>query len=308
MRDRAEGPPRRAAAPSRGEVLRGIAADLEAAGLESPVLEAERLVSHALGISRADLLVSGAESLDPRAATAVAEVVARRLDHEPLQHIEGTAAFRQLILVSDRRALIPRPETEQLVDRMADWLGDRAPVERVLDIGTGSGAIALSLLTEGLATSVVALDTSERALTQADENAARSGVERSCLELRLCPADVWSALDPGERFDLIVSNPPYVEAAELARLPHEIRRFEPRAALAAGVDGLDVIRVLVGRAGAHLAPGGALFLEIGAGQGGAVRALLEDTGLFEGISVDADLLKRDRFVTARRKETPYSGG
>lgn len=308
MRDRTGEPSRRPAAPSRGDVLRGIAAELEAAGLESPLVEAERLVSHALGISRADLLVSPGESLDPRAATAVAEAVVRRLDHEPLQHIEGNAAFRQLILVSDRRALIPRPETEQLVDRIADWLGDRAPVERVLDIGTGSGAIALSLLTEGLATTVVALDTSEGALTQADENAARSGVERGRLEIRHCPAEIWPALERRERFDLIVSNPPYVEAAELVRLPDEIRRFEPRVALAAGVDGLDVIRVIVGRAGPHLVPGGALFLEIGAGQGGAVRALLEDTGVFERISVDADLTERDRFVTARRKETRHAGG
>lgn len=300
MRERAAGRLRRPRAPSRGDVLRGIAAELEAAGLESPRLEAERLLAHVLGISRSDLLLGATESLDPGAAGALAQAMARRLDREPLQHIEGRVAFRELVLVSDGRALIPRPETEQLLDGVRDWIGGRAPVARALDIGTGSGAIALSLLREGLAEFVVALDTSAAALAQAEENVGRAGIEESRLDMRLCPAEIWSALDPSEQFDFIVSNPPYVEEAAVESLPKEIRRFEPRGALNGGADGLEVIRTIVSGAGMHLFPGGGLFLEIGEGQGAGVRTLLEDAAVFEAISVGTDLSGRVRFVSARR--------
>jgi release factor glutamine methyltransferase len=308
MRDQAGEPVRRPGAPSRGETLRGVAAELEAAGLDSPLVEAERLLSHVLGISRADLVLSAGESLDPQAAGALADAVARRLDREPLQHIEGSAAFRELILVSDRRALIPRPETEELVDRVGSWLGQRAPVRRALDIGTGSGAIALSLLREGIAEMVLGLDTSAAALAQAKENAMLCGGVEDRLELRPCPATIWPALAPAEQFDLIVSNPPYVEEAEIERLADEIRRFEPRSALAGGEDGLETIRVIVQGAHAHLAPGAALFLEIGEVQGSAVHALLENAGIFDDISIDSDLAGRDRFAFGRRREASNARG
>lgn len=297
---------RRPGAPSRGEVLRGVTAELEAAGLESPRLEAERLLAHVLGISRSDLLLSETEDLGPDAAGDLARAVARRLDHEPLQHIEGSVAFRQLVLVSDDRALIPRPETEQLLDRVRQWIGSRAPLARALDIGTGSGAIALSLLSEGLAEVVVALDTSPAALAQAKENLHRSGVAPDRLDVRCCPAEIWPALDPDERFDLIASNPPYVEDGAVESLQEEIRRFEPRGALAAGPDGLAVIRTIVTGAGPYLAPGGALFIEIGEQQGSAVGALLERTEAFEAISIDPDLTGRDRFVFARKGDRSES--
>jgi release factor glutamine methyltransferase len=308
MRDQVGEPARRPGAPSRGEVLRGIAAELEAAGLDSPLVEAERLLSHVLGIPRRDLVLSAGERLDPEAAGALADAVARRLDHEPLQHIEGSTAFRELILVADGRALIPRPETEELVDRVGSWLGKRAPVQQALDIGTGSGAIALSLLREGLAERVLGLDASPEAMAQAKENAALSGVVEDRLELRLCPVTIWPALDPSEQFDLIVSNPPYVEESEVARLPAEIRRFEPRSALIGGVDGLEVIRTIIQGACAHLAPGAALFLEIGEGQGSAVQALLENARIFDSISIDSDLAGRDRFAFGRRREGSKARG
>lgn len=292
---------RRPGSPSRGDAVKGVAAELEAAGLESPLLEAERLVAHVLGISRSELVLSATESLDPRTAGALARAVARRLDREPLQHIEGSAAFRELVLISDHRALIPRPETEQLVDRVRDWIGERAPVRRALDIGTGSGAIALALLDEGLAETVVGLDTSADALLLAEENAGRSGFGDR-FDLRPCAPEIWSSLDPDERFDLIVSNPPYIATPDVDRLPDEIRHFEPAAALMAGTDGLAVIRTIVEGASAHLVPGAGLFLEIGAEQGDAVRALLQDSGGFEGISVSRDLAGHDRFAFARSRE------
>jgi release factor glutamine methyltransferase len=300
-------PVRRPAGPSRGEVLLGVLSELEAAGLETPRVEAERLIAHALGIPRSDLVLHAGARLQPEEAAAVARAVGRRLEREPLQHIEGAAAFRQLILVSDRRALIPRPETEQLVDRIADWLGERAPVARVLDIGTGSGAIALALLTEGLAERVVGLDVSAAALAQARENLARSDVDPDRLELRQCPAEIWPAVGPGAHFDLIVSNPPYVREGDLTALPEEINEFEPREALAAGADGLDVIRVIIAGSPAHLCSGGALCFEIGSDQGPAVRDLLAREESLEDISIEPDLAGRDRFAMARSKDSETRG-
>ena len=300
-------PVRRPTGPSRGEVLQGVASELEAAGLETPRVEAERLISHALGIPRSDLVLHAGDRLQPEEAAAVARAVGRRLEREPLQHIEGTAAFRQLILVSDRRALIPRPETEQLVDRIAEWLGDRAPVARVLDIGTGSGAIALAMLTEGLAETVVGLDVSAAALAQARENFVRSKVDPDRLELRECPVQIWPAVSPGARFDLIVSNPPYVRSSDLPDLPEEIHEFEPREALDAGAEGLDVIRVIIAGSPAHLRSGGALFFEIGADQGSAVRDLFAREENFEGISITPDLAGRNRFAVARLKNSEPRG-
>lgn len=291
---------RRPTAPRRGEVVRGVSSELEAAGLDDPRLEAERLIASALGLSRADLARSSTEPIHPEQARAVAAAVSRRLGGEPLQHIEGEAEFRRLRLVSDRRALIPRPETEQLVDHVEAWVRTRAPVGRALDVGTGSGAIALALLDEGLADSVIGLDVSPEALDQARENAASVGLSGSRLDLRPCPVSIWPALAPAERFDLIVANLPYVTDAELAGLPPVVRDHEPERALAGGTDGLDAIRALLAEAGRRLNPGGALFLEIGAGQGAAVRRLLEEADRLEGARIERDLAGRERFAIAYR--------
>lgn len=288
---------RRPPGPTRREVVRGVAGELERAGLESPRVEAERLVANALGVARAELTVAGGVGLTPSEAAAVARVVARRLEGEPLQHIEGTAEFRTLTLVSDGRALVPRPETEQLLDLVEAWLVDRTPAARALDVGVGSGALALSLLAEGLAGRVVGLDVSARALAQAAENAARLGVDG--LELRACGPDIWSGLEPGERFDLIVSNPPYVATSEWAGLEPGVRDREPRVALDGGEDGLDVFRVLAAGLSQRLAPGGAVFLEIGHDQAEAVTELLRAAGLAE-VRVARDLAGRTRFVMATR--------
>ncbi|MFQ5689232.1 MAG: peptide chain release factor N(5)-glutamine methyltransferase [Gemmatimonadota bacterium] len=295
-----ESPPRRPAAPSRREVVRGLTAELRAAGMESPDLEAKRLVAWALGIELSDLAVTGGEMLGPEEAGRLARAVGRRLSREPLQHIEGTAAFRDLTLVSDARALIPRPETEELIDRIAAWVGQRAPLPAALDIGTGSGAIALALLTEGLAETVVGLDPSESALRQARQNRGRAGVPAWRFELRHIEGPVWDAVEANERFDLIVSNPPYVARDALAALAPEVRDHEPRLALEGGADGLDVLREIVGGAGSRVLPGGALFLEIGADQGERVRDLLKARREWGSVRVQRDLAGRDRFVRALR--------
>lgn len=317
---------RRAPGPTRREAVAGLRRELDGAGAGSPAAEAERLVAHALGLGRAELALAGDEPLTPEEAGRIARAAARRMAGEPLQHIEGTVEFRELVLVADPRALIPRPETEQLVERLARWARDRAPrpasreeaadergglvrarrpgraraappLESVLDIGTGSGAIALSLVAEGIARRVVAVDISQEALSQAAENRARARLDGERVELRLAGRPVWTAVGPGERFDAIVSNPPYVSDAELPGLGPEVREHEPRVALAGGAEGLEVVREIVGRAREHLEPGGALFLEIGEGQGAKTRALLEREG-WGRVALFEDLAGRDRFVQA----------
>lgn len=300
--------------------MRGLAAELRASGVESPKLEAERLACRALGLARHELTLSADEPLGAEEARRLAGLAARRLAGEPLQHVEGSVAFRELVLVADGRALIPRPETEELVDRVVAWARARshraAPggvrptrrpeaaseplVDRALEIGTGSGAIALSLAVEGISGRVVATDVSEAALAQAEENRARLPAEAaSRVELRRSSGPVWEPLREGELFDLIVSNPPYVAESELAGLAPEVSR-EPRVALAGGPDGMEVIREIARGVGERLLPGGALFLEIGAAQGEPVRRILEGTGGWAEVSVQRDLAGRERFVRGLR--------
>lgn len=303
--------------PTRREALEGAARDLAAAGIESARLEAERLLAHAAGLSRPELAREADLPLRAGEAGALARALSRRLGGTPLQHIEGTVEFRDLVLLCDGRALVPRPETEQLVERVVRWRSGRpagdastpgvravprpdaaSPTLRaVLDIGTGGGAIALSLVAEGVADSVVALDVSPDALSLAAENRARLGLEDR-VELRRCPPSIWGALRDGERFDAIVSNPPYIRDDELAALRPEVRAHEPREALSGGEDGLQVIRTIVAGAADRLEPGGALFLEIGEGQGAATGRLLRETGRFGRIEILRDLAGRERFAVA----------
>ena len=305
-RSGASGPPepgagRRPAGPTRREIVQGVRRELGLAGLEAPRAEAERLVAAALALPRSELGASGGERVDPAGAAAVARAVSRRLEGQPLQHIEGTVDFRRVRLVSDGRALIPRPETEQLLDLIADWHRTRDASVETLDIGVGSGAIGLALLDERIAARVVGLDVSAAALDLARRNARRANAEG--LDLRLCPPDIWSALATGERFDLIVSNPPYVTTGEWTTLDPVVRDHEPRVALDGGEDGLAVIRRIVTGASGRLREGGALFLEIGMSQGPAVLRLLEAEGELAGARIDVDLAGRPRFASARRAAT-----
>ena len=303
--------------PTRRGALEGAARDLEAAGVESARLEAERLLAHVTGLERAELLRRLDLPLPPGEAGAFARVLSRRLTGTPLQHIEGSVEFRELVLVCDARALVPRPETEQLVDLVVRWQRERPPagdpspgvrpvprpsfrpaaLRAALDIGTGSGAIALSLAAEDVAEAVVAMDVSADALSQAAENRSRLGLEGR-VELRPCRSSIWDALRDDERFDAIVSNPPYVRDDEVPALRPEVRVHEPPEALSGGEDGLDVIRTIVAGAADRLAPGGALFLEIAPGQGDEVRRLLRETGRFPRVEIRRDLAGRERFAVA----------
>lgn len=303
--------------PSVRETLHGVRDQLKAAGIETAAPEAERLLAHVLGIDRSRLALEASAPLPAGAARDLARLVARRAAGHPLQHLEGTVAFRDLVLRADGRALIPRPETEQLVELVARQLRARPDGSQVravsrpdssgtsdgvaLDIGTGSGAIALSLVAEGLARRVLALDVSEEALAQARENRDLAGLEPERVELRLAGPDPFEALTRDERFDLLVSNPPYVRDVDIEGLPVEVREHEPRAALAGGADGLDLVRTIATRGPEALRRGGRLFLEIGADQGREVTGLFEAVDAWEKVVCHADLSGRDRFLSARRR-------
>ncbi len=284
------------AGPTRRQALTGAIGELEAAGFEAPEAEARRLLAHALGVDTPELLLALDERLSPAEAGSVARALSRRLTREPLQHIEGESHFRGLVLKSDARALVPRPETEQLIDGIVGWAVGRQ-LGSALDIGTGSGAIAAVLVAEGIAPFVVATDRSAAALQLAAENLARLGLADR-VELRRTAGPVWEPIRAAERFDLIVSNPPYVSDSELSELPPEVGDWEPREALAGGADGLDLIRDIAAKAAGHLSPGGALFLEIGSTQGPRVRRLFEEIAGWRRVLVQRDLAGRDRFVRA----------
>ncbi len=307
-------PTRRLSAPSRRDVIEGLTTELEAGGIQGARHEAERLLCRVLEVSRTDLLLGADSPVGPEEAGRIAAISRRRLSGVPLQHIEGTVAFRDLELLCDGRALVPRPETEQLVQRVVDWAfsaestdGVRRvrraaatvvpALEAALDIGTGSGAIALSLLHEGVVNRAVAVDISSGALGQARQNAVRAGLEKR-VDFREVAVSPWDAVSPEETFDVIVSNPPYIADAEVETLSPEVRNHDPRVALAGGVDGLDLVREIAGRALHHLRPGGGLFLEVGVEQGERARGLLEDAGTWRTVQVLQDLAGRGRFVIA----------
>jgi release factor glutamine methyltransferase len=269
------------------EALAEATSVLAAAGCPSPRVDAEWLLAHVLRGTRTELYIADRE-LDADAARRFRALVDRRATREPLAYILGEWGFRRLTLAVDRRVLIPRPETEIVVERcLARLEGVTGP--RVLDVGVGSGAIALAIADERPDASVVGTETSSAALAVAEENRRRVGVDG---RVRL----VRGVLVAGERgpFDLVVSNPPYVAPGELATLEPEVQH-EPAEALVGVGRHEPVARAAHG----VLAPGGALVLEVGDGQAPAVASVLRESG-YEQIRVSEDLAGRERVVEGRR--------
>jgi release factor glutamine methyltransferase len=270
-----------------GEVLRRTSDHLAARGCPSPRIDAEHLLGHALGLARIDLYMQLDRPLTPPELATARTLVARRAAREPLQHVLGEWGFRRLTLRVDRRALIPRPETEVVVERcLALLAGQDAP--RVLDVGVGSGAIALAIADEHPGARVTGLDVSDDALALAAENAARTG---HCIEL--LAGDVHEGL-PGGPWDLIVSNPPYVDRGDGEGLEPEVRDWEPSLALY----GTGLHEVIARHARDRLGVGGALVLEVGDGQALDVAARLSALSFGE-ITVTSDLTGRQRVVEGR---------
>ena len=253
--------------------------------------DAEALLLHVLGQSRSWLFAHADDALDTDVRTAFEALVARRAAGEPVAYLTGRRGFWTLELEVTPATLIPRPETELLVELALERL-PRDMACRVADLGTGSGAIALALASERPQAQVVATDASVDALAVARRNAQRLGIRN----VRFVQGD-WLAPLVGERFALVVSNPPYIEAAD----PHLAQgdlRYEPAAALASGADGLDAIRRIVADACAHLEPGGWLLFEHGWNQGDAARALLREAGYMQVFTAQ-DLEARDRVSGGR---------
>ena len=276
------------------EILQKTTSFLASRGIENPRLNAELLVGHALGLKRMELYLQFERLLPEADLEKIRPLVKKRSQRQPLQYILGEVEFAGVKLKVDRRALIPRPETELLVELLTQKCA-ASPPRQVLDLGTGTGALALALATAFPAAMVLAVDRSPDALALAQENcAALQLTDRVTVRA----SDWFSAIEAGRRFDLIVSNPPYLAVEDVTAASPEVREFEPHAALVAAEDGLADLRRIIASAPACLEPGGWLALETGIGHHAALAAACEAAGLTDFETVK-DLTGRDRFVLAR---------
>ena len=275
------------------EIIKRTTEFLATKGVASPRLNAELLLGHVIGRRRMQLYLEFERPLTAAELDRLRPLVRRRGQQEPLQYVLGEAEFRGLRLKVDRRALIPRPETELLVELVHTWADTQAPVLRALDLGTGSGAIAAALATLWPGAAVVAAERCPEALALARENFAALG-----LEGRIQPvAATWFDGVPPGPYDAIVSNPPYLTAAEVAATAPEVREHEPRAALEASEEGLADLRAILEAAPGYLRPGGLLALETGCDHRAALCARLQAAG-FQSVAAHQDLTGRDRFILA----------
>ncbi len=274
------------------ELRRRLADDFAAAGIESAAVEADLLLTGLGGFRRSELFFLAGEPVPEELAARLLALAERRVKREPLQYLLGLAPFRELELEVTPAVLIPRPETELLVD----WLIRRAPMgARLLDLGTGSGAIALSAAFERPDLAVTGVDLSPAALEVAKRNRARYGLER----VRLLESDLFAAVE-GEQFDWVAANLPYVTDAEYETLEPEVRRHEPRLALTAPEEGMEVMLRSVLCLAEFLAPGGGAIYELSPPQAPLLAEALEREGGFEAAELLEDYTGRIRFVAVRK--------
>lgn len=265
---------------SVSEALRLVAQAFRTASIAEADVDARVLVGYALHLDRAKLVAQSDRILEEREVTVISALAARRLRHEPVSRILGQKEFWSLPLSVTPDVLVPRPETETVVEGALDFVersGLRMKKLRIIDIGTGSGALMLALLRELPNAIGTGTDVSKAALQVARANAAHCGLERRCS---FVACDIASGVQGP--FDLVVSNPPYIAHDEIASLAPEVRDYDPTVALDGGDDGLAAYRAIVAEAARLLAPGGRLFVELGAGQESAVRALFTNAGLSVG--------------------------
>jgi release factor glutamine methyltransferase len=283
------------AAWSVARVLRWAADDLKKRGCDSPRLDAELLLCKALGLDRVQLILQHERPLSDAELAVFKELFVRRRAREPIAYILGAREFYGFELQVDRRVLVPRPDSEVLVDVALERTSERDMYGRALDLCTGSGCIALAFGLRRRTWKVTGTDLSEDALTLARTNAMRLGVPRN---VHFVQGDLFQAVPANRRFELIVSNPPYIPSTEIAELMPEVRKFEPRLALDGGADGYQVLRRLVAEAPAHLAAGGVLACELGAGQSDQVAEFFEQAGFID-VRRTQDLGGHERVVSGR---------
>ena len=284
------------------EAIQRSAEFLAKKGVDSPRLQAELLLAHLLKMPRMKLYLSFERVLTATEVDAFRELVKRRGQREPLQHIVGSTCFCGLEIAVSRQALVPRPETELLAERGWRFLNEVASrageTPSALDFGTGSGCLAIALASKCATAEVCAVDVSAEALELARENAGRLGVAG---RIRFVQGDGFGALAAAERFDLIISNPPYIPSAEIGTLQPEVRDYDPRGALDGGADGLDYGRRLAAESASFLKPGGRLMLEFGDGQAESLRAIFQQQKWIVEAMVE-DYTHRPRFLVAARTE------
>ena len=293
----------RTKAATVAEARRSLAAQLRAGGVDTPELDARILIGHALGLDHAALAAAPARRLGTAEESAIAALAQRRLAHEPVARILGVKEFWSLKLAVSAATLVPRPETETVVEAALAAVAarrSRARTLRIADLGTGSGAILLALLTELPEAFGVGTDLDPAALALARGNARRIGLTRAAY----VACDMAAALRGP--FDLIVCNPPYIASGDIATLPPEVRLFDPRGALDGGPDGLDCYRAIAAAAPALLAPDGALVVELGAGQAEPVAALFAAAGLAPA-PPRADLNDVPRALVTRKLQPTGNG-
>ena len=302
------------------ETLAGLILELEAAGVDSARAEAEILLAAVLDLleaPRSALYSAGDRELTSPQVRTLAGLALRRGSGEPSQYLVGRAWFRELTLAVGPGVLIPRPETEQLVERVLEWLGGRGPTpsggcSRLLDVGTGSGCIALSLALEAEGAQILGVDSSRSALRYAERNLERLRRRKPEAAERVSfrPSDLFSGVAGEQPFDAIVSNPPYVGRDEAERLPREVREHEPEEALFPPRHATSLIEEIIAGAPQFLLPGGLLALEIGETQadnvaGRILAAETSGTPVFAAPRVFEDLSGRPRLVLAERRPEPH---
>lgn len=266
------------------------------AGIESARLDAQVLLSHTLACNRVNLYMNFDKPLAPEELTRFRSLIKQRLAGRPVAYLVGEQEFWSLSFAVDDSVLIPRRDTETVIEVILDQVPDRSAELRIADIATGSGAIALALAKELPRATVVATDLSGRAAELAARNAEKNGLGAR-VDVRV--GDLYDALATDEPYDVVVSNPPYIRSAEIARLSAEVQ-CEPRMALDGGTDGLVFYRRLIAGAPRWLRPGGLLVLEHGFDQAGEVAGLIVRAGTFENCSMRCDLGKNPRVTFARR--------
>ena len=264
--------------------------------VESPRLNAEQLLAHLLKMPRMKLYLNFDRALSASETDALRELVKRRGQREPLQHITGATSFCGFEIAVSRAALIPRPETEMLAELGWNFLATcHSSLVTALDFGTGTGCIAIALAAKSPHAKITALDISPEALAMAKTNAAQNKVAE---RIEFLHGDGFAALQTGPQFDLIVSNPPYIASAEIATLDPEVRDFDPRGALDGGADGLDFYRRLAAEAKIFLNPAGKIMVEFGDGQVDAIKSIFENEKWIVEV-VQEDYSHRARILVAR---------
>jgi release factor glutamine methyltransferase len=268
-----------------GALVKWATEDFRSRGIESPRLDAELIVGHALGITRMQILMDGARPLDDAELAKLRALVKRRRNHEPIAYLRGEREFYGLSFRVDKRVLVPRPETELLVDVALARTSHLSLSMRALDLCTGSGCVAIVMARKRPTSKVTAVDVSDDALAVARDNAARL----SAYNVAFAQGDLFGGVAEGVRFDVITANPPYIPAGEIPGLMPDVRDFEPKLALDGGADGLDLARRVAAGAPRWLAPGGTVLVESGERQAPVLADVFAAAGLTPRVHESEDL-------------------